>query len=152
MPKPLISSESVAAVLKAQKLGVEVFTEFPSDMENVRYGVYIDDPATQDRSPYQLGVRRCGDIYIASDGMRIIVVTYQGDNKRDRIVEAIEDLCNDPIMDGYHERDYVQDEQYMNRAEYRTYDFTLKRLEFSDYNHTTKGNNRGTNCSKHSGS
>lgn len=133
MPLPLITSEEVATVLKSQKLGVEVFTEFPSDMENVRHGIYIDDPATADRSPYQLGVRRCGDIYIASDSMRIIVVSFQGDVRRDRAVEAVEDLCNDPIMDGYHERSYVQDQQYLNRAEYRTYDFTLRRLEFSDY-------------------
>lgn len=138
MPLPLITSEIVASVLKAQKLGVEVFTEFPSDMENVRHGIYIDDPATADRGPYKLGVQRCGDIYIATDGMRIIVVTFQGDVRRDRAVEAVEDLCNDPIMDGYHERSYTQDQEYLNRAEYRTYDFTLKRLEFSDYTPTKR--------------
>lgn len=127
---PLITSEEITLYLKAMKLGVEVFDEFPSDMQNVRHGVYINDPATINRSPYQLGVQYGANRYIAEDGMRIIQVTFQGDKLRDRVSRAIQDIVfNNVLLNGYHERDYTMGQVYLNRAEYRTYDFVFKRLE-----------------------
>ena len=112
------------------KLGVEVFDEFPTDMKNVRNGIYVNDPATSDRSPFQLAINYGSNIYVASDAMRIILVTFQGDKLRDKAVLAITDLVrDDELMDGYHERDFTMAQDYDNRAEYRTYDFTLKRIE-----------------------
>lgn len=130
MALPLITSTQVTEWLKAKKLGVEIFDEFPTDMKNVRNGIYINDPASSDKSPYRLGINLGGNIYTVTDSMRIILVTFQGDKKRDKCVESIQQLVEDNVlMNGYHERDYAMSQDYLNRAEYRTYDFNLKRIE-----------------------
>jgi hypothetical protein len=62
--------------------------------------------------------------------MMIILVTFQGDINRDKAVDAIEGLVTDNVLlDGYHERDFTMEQTYVNRAEYRTYNFELKRIE-----------------------
>jgi hypothetical protein len=131
MAAPLITTEDVVTYLKGAVTGVEVFDEFPSDMKNVRHGIYVDDPSTSERVPYQLGVQNGAHIYTCVDSFRLYVVTFQGDKKKDEIVEAITSMMsNDELLDGYHERDFTMEQQYLNRAEYRTYDFELSRIEF----------------------
>lgn len=131
MAAPLITTEDVVTYLKGMVTGVEVFDEFPSDMRNVRHGIYVDDPATSERLPYRLGVQNEGHIYTVVDSFRLYVVTFQGDKKKDEIVEAVTSIVRDNVLlDGYHERDFTMEQEYLNRAEYRTYDFELKRIEF----------------------
>jgi hypothetical protein len=131
MGVPTVTSDQITVWLKDQDLELEVFDEFPTDMTKARHGVYVNDPATIDRSPYQLGITTGGWIYTATDGFRIILVTFQGDNRRNKAVEAIQNIVNsEDLLEGYHERDYVMSQDYLNRAEYRTYDFSVKRMEF----------------------
>lgn len=131
MSLPLITSQQITAYLLSKNLGIEVFDEFPQDKTQARYGVYVNDPAGGNRTPYSLAVRYGGNIYVVEDQMRIIYVTFQGDKKRDAMVNAIQSIVEDnTLLDGYHERDFTMNQEYINRAEYRTYDFTLKRLEF----------------------
>lgn len=131
MSLPLITSDQITKYLQGKKLGIEVFDEFPQDMTQARYGVYVNDPAGGSRTPIQLAVRYGGNIYVVEDAMRIIFVTFQGDAKRDAMVSAIQDIVTDnTLLNGYHERDFTMTQDYINRAEYRTYDFTLKRIEF----------------------
>lgn len=130
MSLPLVTSTQVCDALVAAKTGFEVFDEFPGVMENVRHGIYVNDPAAGDRTPYSLGVQYGSNIYISSDAMMIILVTFQGDINRDKAVDAIEGLVtNNVLLDGYHERDFTMEQTYVNRAEYRTYNFELKRIE-----------------------
>jgi hypothetical protein len=131
MSLPLFTSTQVCDALRSLNTGFEVFDEFPQTMENVRHGIYVNDPAIGDRTPYSLAVNYGGNIYVASDLMTIILVTFQGDVDRDKAVQAIQNLVADNVLlDGYHERDYDMTQDYINRAEYRTYTFNLKRLEF----------------------
>jgi len=131
MSLPLFTSGDVVQTLIAAKTGFEVFDEFPHTMENVRHGIYVNDPAIGDRAPYGLALNYGGNIYVASDLMQIIIVTFQGDVNRDKAVLAVQNLVQDNVLfDGYHERDYSMTQEYLNRAEYRTYSFDLKRLEF----------------------
>lgn len=131
MSLPLFTSQQVTAYLLSKKLGIEVFDEFPQDKTQARYGVYVNDPAAGQRTPYSLAVRYGGNIYVVQDMMRIIYVTFQGDKNRDAMVNAIQSIVEDnTLLDGYHERDFTMNQEYVNRAEYRTYDFTLSRLEF----------------------
>jgi hypothetical protein len=131
MSLPLITSQQITDYLLSKKLGIEVFDEFPQDKTQARYGVYVNDPAGGVRTPYSLAVRYGGNIYVVEDQMRIIYVTFQGDKKRDAMVDAIQSIVeNNTLLDGYHERDFTMSQEYVNRAEYRTYDFILKRLEF----------------------
>lgn len=131
MALPLITSDQVTQWLIAKKLGVEVFDEFPSNQQNVRNGIYVNDPATENRSPYSLAVNYGGNIYVAEDAMVIIQVTFQGDTLRDAASLAIQQIVEDNVLlDGYHERDFSMSQSYKNRAEYRVYTFRLLRLEF----------------------
>jgi hypothetical protein len=130
MARPLVTSADVTAWLKAKKTGFEVFDDFPTDMKNVRHGIYVNDPATSDRVLHRIAAQVGNNLYYVTDAMRIILVTFQGDNKRDAAVDAITGIVlDDEFLDGYHERNYTMDQEYLNRAEYRTYDFELTRLE-----------------------
>lgn len=131
MALPLVTQAQICALLKSKKLGVEVFSEFPQDMEKARHGIYVDEPATSERSPYALAINIGNNIYTCVDSVRIIFVTFQGDKNTSIGTEAITSLVTDDVlMDGYHERNYTMSQEYVNRAEYRVYDFQLKRIEF----------------------
>lgn len=137
MALPLISDDDIAAVVKAALAGnrkcasIEIFTEFPSDIRQARHGIYIDGPVTIDRSPYSLAVNYGANIYTATDGFTIVLISFQGDNLMDIATEAIQSIVLDNVLlDGYHERDFRTTAEFLNRAEYRTVDFELKRIEF----------------------
>jgi hypothetical protein len=131
MGMPLVTNDQIIAVLR-KKIGnkVEIFNEFPQDAEVVRNGVYVSDVQTVDRSSNQLGVTRGSNIYDATDSVEIIYVTYQGDVLRDTVIRALQTLVDDnDLLDGYHSREYAVDEEFNNRAEYKTYTFSLLRME-----------------------
>jgi hypothetical protein len=128
----LLSSEQVVTYIKNLVGDIEVFDEFPSDPEQVRSGIYVNDPAPAEREPYRLGIQTGSSIYTVTDAMRILLISFQGDNRRDQCETAISGIvANTALMSGYHERDYTMEQQYINRAEYRTYDFSLKRIEIN---------------------
>lgn len=136
MAQPLITSDmikdTISSVLKGTRgcSQVEIFTETPQNIEQARHGVYIDQPATTERSPYSLAVNYGGNIYIATDSFEVIFISFQGDNLLDTVTNAITDLVtNNDLMDGYHERDFNMSVDFKNRAEYRTIVFNLKRME-----------------------
>jgi hypothetical protein len=130
MALPTVTKEALVTWLKGRVSGVEVFSEFPSEMKNVRHGVYVSDVVTTNRSPYQLAIQNGSHIYIASDSVSIIFVTFQGDKKSDTVMSAITSIPLDNVLlDGYHQRDFSMSEENLNRAEYRTYDFELNRIE-----------------------
>lgn len=126
---PAVKAEVIRDHLLALKLGVEVFLEFPSEGSRVRHGVYISDVSAATRSPAQLGLSRGASIYYQDDTFQIIQITFQGDKTAALVTEVIEDLVYAPIFDGYHERDYTMTSEYLNRAEYRTYDFTFRKIQ-----------------------
>jgi hypothetical protein len=132
MSLPLISSSKVVKALKASMpRGIEVFEDFPHDMKNVRYGVYVNDPTLAVRTPYKLGVQNRAHIYTTVENMVIIFVSTQDDKNKEAVSLAIQQLVeNDVLLDGYHERDMSMQQSYLNRAEYRAYTFNLHRIEF----------------------
>lgn len=135
---PLIAENNIAEALKRLINGqyascskVEILSEFPSDATKARAGIYIGDVAISDRSPYSLAVNYGGNIYIISESFTIIYVSFQGDVLQREVTSAIQDLVYDNVLfDGYHERDYTVNDQFENRAEYKTFDFLIKRIDF----------------------
>lgn len=131
MALPLISTQQVADYFKKLKTGFEVFQEYAVNKEVNRHGIYINDPSEADRTPYKLGLNYGSNIYESTDQMFIILVTFQDDKNKVKAETAITDIINDNVLlDGYHRRTYTMDQTYLNRAEYRTYSFSLTRLEF----------------------
>jgi hypothetical protein len=135
---PLVTNLQIVSALKTLINGqyvscskVEIMTEFPSDMTKARSGIYISDVAVVDRSPYQLAVNYGGNIYIISESFTITYTSFQGDALKDQVSGAIQDLVYDNVLfDGYHERDYTVSDSFENRAEYKTFEFLIKRIDF----------------------
>lgn len=135
MALPLINKNSLITVLRntipVVTPRIEISDEFPSDDGIIRYGVFVDDVSTTDKTPYQLGVQYGGSIYTVTDTFAVLYVGIQNDINTDSICNAIQNLSSNlALMNGYHEMDFTQDMVIGNRAEKRTYTFTLKRLEF----------------------
>lgn len=135
MALPLITKSSVINALTRTiptvTPRIEISDEFPSDDAIIRYGVFVDDVSTTDKTPYQLGVQYGGSIYTVTDTFAVLYVGIQNDINSDNICNAIQNLSSNlTLMNGYHEMSFTQDMTIGNRSEKRTYTFTLKRLEF----------------------
>jgi hypothetical protein len=131
MALPLITTANVVAYFKSKNTGFEIFSDYAVNKEVNRHGIYINDPSEANRVPYQLAVNYGGNIYEGTDQMLIILVTFQDDKNREKGVKAITDMVDDNVLlNGYHRREYSMQQTYLNRAEYRTYSFSLTRLEF----------------------
>jgi hypothetical protein len=140
MALPLVTqAQIVNALMKAipKTYRIEIFSDFPSDADIVRYGIYVSTVYPTDRSPYQLGIATGGNIYTVQDTIDIIYVSFQDDQHLEEINNIISGLvdytlplANQQLFDGYHERDYVQSVAYGPQSEKFTWQFNLKRLEF----------------------
>lgn len=135
MALPLINKNSIINVLTSTipivTPRIEISDEYPSDDSIIRYGVFVDDVSTTDKTPYQLGVQYGGSIYTVTDTFQVLYIGIQNDINTNNICNAIQNLSSNlTLMNGYHEMDFTQDMVIGNRSEKRTYTFTLKRLEF----------------------
>lgn len=135
MSMPLRTKEEVIAYLKPlvpQCPIVEINNVFPSADDIVKYGVYVDDINMNIREPYQLGVQYSASIYIATDVLVILYVSFQNDPQSPAVQEQIQALAQNTVFwDGYHEVSFTRDTVIGNRSEKHTYTFELKRLEFN---------------------
>jgi hypothetical protein len=135
MALPLISKSDIINTLSntIPKVSprIEISDEFPSEENIIRYGVFVDDVFTTDKSPVKLGVQYGGSVYSVTDEFMILFVGIQNDVNTNSVTQAIQDLSsNIVLLNGYHEVDFTQDVVIGNRSEKRTYTFTLKRIEF----------------------
>ena len=135
MATPLINKSdivnSLANTIPVTNPVIEISDEYPNDDAMIRYGIFVSDVSTIDKAPYQIGVQYGGSIYTVTDGFEVLYVSYQDDINVDGVTNAIQNLSgNLTLMNGYHEMDFTQDVVLGQRAEKRTYTFTMKRLEF----------------------
>ncbi len=136
MSMPLVTKAAVVEYLrlvaKEQSLPVQVQDVYPSVDDNVAYGVYVADIEATSRVPYQLAIQKCGAIYIVTDTMNIMFVSYQNDPQAGVILRAINTLITDSkFWDGYIEQDMTQTGSIGNRNEIYTYTLDLKRIDFN---------------------
>ena len=135
MAQPLIDKQDIINVLAntvpVTTPRIEINNEYPSNDDVIRYGIFVDDVETQEKSPYQLGVQYSGSIYTVTDTFNVLYVSIQNDNEGSNVTNAIQNLSSNlSLMNGYHEMDYTHDMEIGNRSEKHTFVFTLKRLEF----------------------
>jgi hypothetical protein len=136
MSSPLITKAAVVeylrAVAKEQSLPVQVQDTYPSVDDNVAYGVYVADIEATSRVPYKLAIQKCGAIYIVTDEMNIMFVSYQNDPQAGVILRAINTLVTDSkFWDGYIEQDMTQVGSIGNRNEIYTFTLSMQRLDFN---------------------
>lgn len=136
---PLIETQEIIDALFLtipKSWNIPIFGEFPSDNEIVRYGIYVSDVHTTERSVNQLGVQYCGSIYNAIDSFNVTYISYQDDPYNSQVNAIIANLVTDSVdgvqlMDGYFERTFNQDLIYGPQAERHIWTFQMKRLEFN---------------------
>lgn len=139
---PYITGDEVYHMVKyymPRDWDVPVFsnTEFSSDTDIVRYGIYISNVVTTSRVPNQLGVTPGSSIYNATDEFYIAYISFQQDPNINRVRDIINDLVTEnypgtdtPFMNGYWERSYNEVLNYGTQRERYTWTFKLTRLEF----------------------
>lgn len=137
---PYITGEQVVKMLQfyiPKSWNVPIFTEFASDTDIVRYGIYVSSIVTTNRTPNQLGVTTGSNIYNATDEFYIAYISFQTDPNLARVRDMVNNLVTDnypgtdvPFMNGYFERDYGEVLNYGTQRERYTWTFKLTRLEF----------------------
>jgi len=111
---------------------VDVITTYPSVGDQVGYGVYINSINAVNRTPYKLGLQKCGSIYTVTDEFYLMFVSFQNDPNAGAVVEAINSMIEDSnLWDGYHEVDFTNSITFGARNKIRTYVISAKRVNFN---------------------
>ena len=137
MSRPLVDKADIVTYLRAvarlQVPIIEVSATYPSEDDNIAYGLYVDDVTNNERSINQLAIQNCGSMYDAEDQFNILYISFQNDPQSIVIQDAIEDLAgNVNFFDGYTSVEMSRDVTIGNRSEIHTYTFDLSRLEFNN--------------------
>ena len=139
---PYITSDEVFRMLRfyiPKGWDVPVFsnTDFASDTDVVRYGIYVSDIVTTSRTPNQLGLTTGSNIYNAVDEFYISYVSFQQDPNIGRVRDMVNNLVTDnypgtkvPFMNGYFQRNYAEILNYGTQRQKYSWTFSLTRLEF----------------------
>jgi len=135
--RPLVDKAQVVAYLRAvaklQTPIIEVSATYPSEDDNIAYGLYVDDVTNNARTINQLAIQNCGSMYDAEDQFNILYISFQNDPQSLVIQDAIEDLAgNVNFFDGYTSVEMDREVTIGNRSEIHTYTFDLTRLEFNN--------------------
>jgi hypothetical protein len=138
---PTVNEEQIISVLKRDipsTWNIPVYSDFPSENEKVRYGIYVSDVHTDHRNPHQLGIQYCGTIYHAYDEFMVTYISYQEDPYNIQVNAIIANLTvalkddGQQLFDGYFQRDFDQVRTYgPTQAEKHVWTFSLLRLEFN---------------------
>jgi hypothetical protein len=136
MSIPLITKDEIYEYLHAicSELSppVDVITTYPSVGDQVGYGVYINSINAVNRTPYKLGLQKCGSIYTVTDEFYLMFVSFQNDPNAGAVVEAINSMIEDSnLWDGYHEVDFTNSITFGARNKIRTYIISAKRVNFN---------------------
>ena len=136
MSNPYITKQEIYEYLYAvcSKLNppVDVITTYPSTGDNVGYGVYINSINAVERTPYKLGLQKCGSIYTVTDEFYLIFVSFQNDPNAGAVVETIQTMIEDSnLWNGYHEVDFTNSITFGARNKIRTYVIRAKRVNFN---------------------
>ena len=124
--KPITTKQTVVDYLKKQKLDIEVFDEMPTDKTNVRHGIYVSNFMIASTSIQSQGFG-CGQVTNVVEELEILLVSVQDDKKLLPADHAITEIPNTLI--GYSSITFNTEREYLNRAEYRSYNFELNRIE-----------------------
>jgi len=138
---PTVTETQISDVLRRdipKAWNIPIYSDFPSDSEVVRYGIYVSDVHTVSRNPHQLAIQYCGAIYHAFDEFNITYISYQDDPYNTAVNAIIANLVTavkddgQQLFDGYFERDFDQVRSYgPTQAEKHTWTFSLLRMEFN---------------------
>jgi hypothetical protein len=140
---PYIRQQEIIDALRVtipKKWNIPIYDEFPSEVEKVRFGLYVGKVYTDSRTVNQLGVTYCGNIYNAEDTFEINYVSFQQDPYEVDVCNVVNNLTtlqvdNVPLFDGYFKNLFDSNLTYgPTRAAIYTWTFRLTRMEFNTPN------------------
>jgi hypothetical protein len=111
-------------------LGVEVLDEFPSDIKNVRHGIYVDGPSVISRTGTALTFCGCGSVYNIVESVIVVYVSFQDDITNDAVNCVIQALAH-TVFSSYNQCNYTVNIENLNRATYYSYNFELTRTDIT---------------------
>jgi hypothetical protein len=124
--------EYLHAICSRLQPPVDVMTTYPSAGDQVGYGVYINGLNAVNRTPYKLGLQKCGSIYTVTDEFYLMFVSFQNDPNAPAVTEAINTMIYDSnLWEGYHEVDFTNNVTFGARNKIRTYVISAKRVNFN---------------------
>ena len=139
---PYITSDEVYQMVKfyiprGWDVPINKNTDWASDTDVVRYGIYISNIVTTNRVPNQLAVNIGANMYNATDEFYIAYISFQQDPNINRVRDMINNIVtevypgtNVQFLNGYFERSYNEVLNYGTQRERYTWTFRLTRLEF----------------------
>ena len=130
MAHTALTNAEILEHLSSQDLGVEVLDEFPSDIKNVRHGIYVDGPSVVSRTSRTLTFCGCGSVYDLVELVTIVFVSFQDDETNDDVQCAIQALAH-TLFNKYNSVNYTVNIENLNRATYYSYDFELTRTDIT---------------------
>lgn len=137
---PLVTTNEIIEALRLtipREWNIPIYDDFPSVADVVRYGIYVSDVHTVERTVNQLGVQYCSNIYNAVDQFSVTYISFQDDPYNIQVNAIIANLCTDqvdniPLFDGYFSVTFDQDLVYgPTQAERHDWTFRLTRMEFN---------------------
>jgi hypothetical protein len=137
---PFVSQQEIIDALRVtipSKWNIPIYDEYPSDVEAVRFGLYVSNVIASERNVYQLGIQYCGSIYNVVDTVTIVYVSFQKDPYENSVNDIISDLPTLEVdglqlCEGYFSRTYSHELSYgPTRAAIHTWTFQLTRMNFN---------------------
>jgi hypothetical protein len=140
---PYITQQEIIDALRVtipNQWNIPIYDEFPSEVEKVRFGLYVGKVYTINRTVNSLGVTYCGSIYNADDTFQVNYVSFQQDPYEVDVCNIVNNLTtlqidNVPLFDGYFSNLFDTNLTYgPTRAAIYTWNFRLTRMDFNTPN------------------
>jgi hypothetical protein len=132
---PLFTATDVISAINSAKVSttgtnlVEVFTEFPSNVNKISEGIYVARVYQADRIIHSNGILAGGHIYWIKDRVEMYVVSQQVNPFVDTILNLLTGLIDSGLFQAYFQREHTIEQQYVNNSERYKVVFDLTRLQ-----------------------
>ena len=108
---------------------MEVFTEFPSDLNKISEGFYVARVYQADRTVHSNGITPGGHVYWIKDVIEMYIITQQVNAAADAALGIFPAFIDDALFQGYFQREHIIEQQYVKNSERYKVVFNLTRLQ-----------------------
>lgn len=132
---PLFTTTDVISALNSAKSSttgtnlVEVFTEFPSDVNKISEGIYVARVYQAERLKASNGITPGGHVYWIKDRVEMYLVSQQVNKFLDNLLAIFPTALDNDLFGGYFLREHTIEQQYVNNSERYKIIFDLTRLQ-----------------------
>lgn len=118
---PLVTTTTVAVTLQTYlddaDLDLEVFTEFPADEATASEGMYVARLYQEQRNKIVATLQLHGTTYEVVDRLELYLIQGQSNPFTDDYLNLIGTFIDDPLFEGYHWREFTEEQLYRDNSE-----------------------------------